>query len=379
VIWALLAACGPSDVQIGDVTRVVPSDGLPAEIAVQNANNNLDVTRHDGRVFLAWRTAPTHFASADTELFVASSEDEVTWRLEGRFHLGTDLREPQLVSFGGELALYFAVLGDDPAAFEPQGARRAVYRGPGDWTEPEPVFDADFIPWRIQVEGDRLEVTGYTGGQNLYEPDGEPIRVQWLASDDGVAWGPAAGDDPVVLEGGGSETSLVHLEDGVVVAVVRNEGGDATGFGSKVCRGEASDPGAWRCEPDPRKYDSPLLLRDGDRLWLIARRNVTETGAFDLGNDALSQEDQYYAYQLAYWLEPKRCAVWEVDPVALSVTFAADLPSRGDTCFPEALPDGRHRYVVYNYSSPLDGPDVSWNEGQTGPTYVHRMIVEFPP
>src|SRR5215471_2315342 len=54
---------GKHVVRLLQTERVVPSDGLPPEVVAQQANNNLDVVRHsDGRVYLAWRTAPSHFA-----------------------------------------------------------------------------------------------------------------------------------------------------------------------------------------------------------------------------------------------------------------------------------------------------------------------------
>ena len=58
----------------------MPGDSLP--LVPQPANSNLDVISFDGAVFLAFRTAPTHFASADTELHVLRSVDEETWTHE---------------------------------------------------------------------------------------------------------------------------------------------------------------------------------------------------------------------------------------------------------------------------------------------------------
>lgn len=381
MIW-WLAACTPDEPgtptvpaeppQVEAFAVVVPSAGLPPEVTPQPANNNLDIVRHDGRLFMAWRTAPTHFASAETEMVVVSTTDEQTWRYEGRIALGTDVREPQLVSWDGELYLHYAVLGANATDFEPQGAQWTRWLGPGQWTAPVDHADPGLLPWRIKELDGRLHLVGYTGGENVYDADGEPVRVNWLVSDDGESWGPFVPGQPVVQEGGGSETDLVFLDDGAIVAVTRNEAGDETGFGSKICRAEAGDLGAWSCVHDPRKYDSPLLFRRPDgRIWLVARRNVTDDGAFDLEQPGTLQE-QFLQYSVAYWNEPKRCALWQVDPDALSVTWVLDLPSRGDTCFPEAIEEDDH-VLLYNYSSDPDGPDWTWLEGQTRPTFIHRM------
>jgi len=63
---------------------------------VLRANNNLDVLDHGGRRYLAWRTAPIHFASPRTYLHVVSSGDRgATWQPETTVDLGRDVREPR--------------------------------------------------------------------------------------------------------------------------------------------------------------------------------------------------------------------------------------------------------------------------------------------
>ncbi len=386
LLMALATACAASpesresarsaQPDVVDLAQVIPGPGLPSEVVPQDANNNLDVVWHDDRLFMAFRTAPTHFASSETELYVISSSDEETWRFEGRFHRNTDLREPQLVSWDGRLYLYYAVLGDNPVDFEPQGTMWTEWQGPGSWSEPVWTDDPTFIPWRIKPLGGSLSLVGYTGGDEVYEPGGDPIQVRWRASVDALTWTPRVPGQDVVLEGGGSETDLVLLDDGSLVAVVRNEAGDDDGFGSKVCTAPADDLGAWSCAHDPRKYDSPLLFQHSGRVWLVARRNVTEDGHYDLGRDDLDRADAYLLYQTVYWQQPKRCALWEVDPADRRVEHVLDLPSRGDTCFPELIEiDGR--LVVYNYSSDPDGPDWAWFEGQTRPTGIYRQELVF--
>jgi hypothetical protein len=373
------AAAAVPTVTVGEPEQVVPFAAAPVGVTTQPANNNLDVVEHDGRVFLAFRTAPSHFASAKTELYVVSSVDQRTWQLEARLALGTDLREPRFLSYAGELRLYFAVLGSDPAKFEPQGTKLVTYEGAGVWSEPVDWVDQPgFIPWRMKVIDGRAYMIGYVGGENIYEIDGEPIFVEWLTSDDGLAWRPVAGDDPVVEEGGGSETDFVLQDDGSVVAVTRNEAGDATGWGSKICRAEAGALGEWQCAHDPRKYDSPLVFRHGQGVYLIGRRNLTETGNYDLGCRDLSAYDQTFKYLTDYSFAPKRCSLWSVDPEALTVSFLLDLPSKGDTCFASILPSGPSSYTVYNYTSPVDGEDRDWIQAQGLPTLIYRAELTFP-
>ncbi len=361
---------------VSEVEQLIPAGNLPPEVVDQPSNNNLDVVVHDGETFLAFRTAPTHFASSETELYVLR-ESASGWAFETAVRMETDLREPRFLSWNGELLLYFAVLGANPADFEPQGSMLTVRSADGAWSAPASMFDDTFIPWRARVVNGVPYLVGYTGGADIYDGGTPKIEVKWLTSTDGRTWAPVAGDGTVEV-GGGSETDWVFLDDGGVLAVTRNEAGDETGWGSKICRSSGRDPAAWACVNDPRKYDSPLMFREGGRNWLIGRRNVTDDGHYDLGRRDLSFAQQTLFYEAEYWNQPKRCSLWEVDSDTLIVTWVLDLPSQGDTCFPSALDEGEGRWRVTNYSSPIDGDDPVWHEGQLGPTHVYRQLITFP-
>jgi len=375
----------------GETTVVVPGPGLPDGLDLLPANNNLDVVEHEGALFLAWRNAPNHFASEETRLLVVRSDDGgATWALEHSIHLGTDLREPRFLSTDAGLVLYYAILGTSSIDFEPGGAERSLRAADGTWSEGVPAFaDAapgiggdTFIPWRARWLGDAAMMIGYTGGGVLYDfESGEgATTVQWLGSEDGARWQPWAGADPIVLAGGASETDLAVDGEGRVVAISRNEAGDAEGFGSKVCVAEPEAPMDWRCVNDPRRYDSPLVFAHEGEIWLVGRRNLNDQdGAFDLGQDELSPEQQSLAYSADYWGWPKRCALWRVDADRLAVDFVLDLDSRGDTCFPSVRWLGPHTAELWSYSSPLDGPDLPWLQAQVGPTVITRQIITFEP
>jgi hypothetical protein len=99
------------EIVVSDPVPVVPSPALPAGLEVSRSNNNLAIARHDGRLFLAFRTAPIHFASPNARLVVLSSPDRGrSWSLETTFATGRDLREPFLLEVGGQLRLYFVEL-----------------------------------------------------------------------------------------------------------------------------------------------------------------------------------------------------------------------------------------------------------------------------
>jgi hypothetical protein len=365
--------------RLSDPVFVAPSSALPPEVVSQRAHNNLDVQWHDGRLFFAFRTGPNHFASGDTVMYVVSTQDFATWRYETEVALGTDVREPQFLSLDGRLLFYFAVLGDSPLSFTPMGSRIMEFIGPGQWTEPALVFQDDFLPWRIKDYDGTVYVAGYLGGEAAYDPEADPIRVQVLTTSNGTDWTPAFGGDGTVLEGGSSETDFVFQDDGSLIGVSRNEAGDELGYGMKICKAPAGALADWECVADPRKYDSPLLFRHGSTIYLIGRRNVSDTGWYDLMQSDQANADTYWDYQLDYWMKPKRCALWTVDPQSLQVEHVLDLPSRGDTCFPELLSVSETQYLVFNYTSPLDGPDLSWQDGQIGNTLIYYTVLTLPP
>lgn len=364
---------------LGEVDIIIPGSGMPAGVETQLANNNLDIVTHEGRFFLAFRTGPWHFADPDVHMYVVSTDDEPAgqFELELSLHMQTDLRECRFLSWNGRLFLYFAVLGDNGAAFEPQGIMFSEYIGPGQWTEPEWIFDDTFIVWRTKVVDEVPYMVGYTGGGDIYLANEGKLQVRFLTTTDGVEWTGVDPDKEVVTEGGGSETAFVRLEDGTVVAVQRNEKGDETGWGSKICTAPPDAPADWDCVSDKRKFDSPLMFRHGEAVYLIARRNLNGSGNYDLEHDEGTFEEKTTAYLLDYSLNPKRCSLWQVDPDTRTVTLVEDLPSQGDTCFPGIVQVGTNEYLLYNYTSPLDGDDPNWVDGQLGPTLITRQTLTF--
>lgn len=380
---APIAEAGARRIELLETRRIVPSEGLPAEVAPMAANNNLDVVRHaDGRVYLAFRTAPDHFAGSQTQIVVVSSEDEREWQLEARFAQDTDLREPRLLSLGDRLLLYVSKLGSNRYDFEPQGVWLSERAPGGGWSTLERLDLPGYIVWRTRAEQGQAWMTAYRGGENIYRFNGEPLEVALFASTDGRHWAPLDPSRPHVYRGGASETDYAHLPDGSLIAVGRNEAGDDLGFGSVVCRAPPGAPARWSCQGDPRKFDSPLMFSQGDEVYLVARRNQTADGAYDRAKASMFFSAANWLRsvknQLDYIVTAKRCSLFHYVPSEGRFAFVLDLPSRGDTCFPSVLRTERpDELVLYNYSSDIDGPDVAWSVGQRRPTYIYRHRLRF--
>jgi hypothetical protein len=364
---------GRHHVALASTERIVPSPGLPGQTKVQLANNNLDVVRHQGRVYLAFRTAPSHFAGPEPSVEVVSSEDERSWRFEGSFKLGRDLREPRFLSLGNRLFLYISRLGDDPFAFEPEGVSVSEL-GPNGFGELEPVYRPGYIVWRARAQDDRGLIIAYGGGDSLYSLGTARMVVELLTTHDGRHFAPLDPEHPQTLVGGASEADFAFLADGSVFAVARNEAGDSDGWGSKLCRAPAATPARWTCRPDPRKFDSPLAFSHDGEVYVVARRNRTADGRFDVSSGPL----RTLRNELSYITTAKRCSLFRYDPSSASLAFVLDLPSRGDTCFP-ALVEGEApgEKLVYDYSSDIEGPDLPWAAGQRRATFIYRHVLRF--
>jgi hypothetical protein len=371
---------GRERVELVGSERIVPSTGLPADIELKTSNNNLDVVRHhDGRVYLAWRTAPSHFAGSETVIQVVSSTDEQHWRFEGRFTTGADLREPRFLAVGERLFLYVARLGSDPFDFEPQGLSVSELRDTGGFGPLEAVFEPGYIAWRGKELDGRPTLIVYGGGENLYSYSGHarPMSVELLTTSDGRHFEAAFPGHRVVERGGGTETDALLLGDGSVLAVMRNEAGDETGFGSKICRAPANDRGQWTCRTDPWKYDSPALFAHAGEAYLLARRTLTADGRYDVTRRG-PQLYRAAMNELSYITTAKHCALFRYDARENRFGFVMDMPSRGDACFPSVLA-GRDpsEVVVYDYSSDIDGPELPWAAGQRRDTYIYRYVLKF--
>jgi hypothetical protein len=397
---ALVAACAapptspsddPSDWQVdttvrwvpkaSEATFIIPTRELKALVdPVMASNNNVDITLAAGRLFLGWRTAPTHFASTQTQMHLISSADlGQSWTHEASWALGSDVREPHFLNLGGTLRFHFFQGGEDMWAFEPRTLWRTARNEDGTWGELEPWGEDREVTWLMKVRGGVGYRTSYIGAHYVLgqAPD---IRLYFTRSTDGLRWEPLSGDG-VVYRGGVSEAAFELDAAGDLWAVTRNEDGDATGFGSHVCVARKGDLGTWECsaKSDPERYDSPKMFRHGDELYLVARRDVG--GPFDQGLTGLSFGDQQTKYLADYWGRPKRTALYQLDRAAKKVQWVMDFPSAGDTAFPSIVRLDAHRFLIANYTSPIDAPDISWVQGQTSEkgTRIYLVTLDFEP
>jgi len=363
-------------VTVSSPVPVVPSAGLPGDLALHQSNNNLSIALHHRRLFLAFRTAPTHFASAGARLLVLSSADlGGSWTREAEIATGRDLREPFLLEVNGRLQLYFVELGVHPWAFEPQALWRSARCGDRCWTTPEKWGGPEEVSWDFKVRGGRAWMTSYLGKH--YALRTRAIETHFRSSADGVDWRDVGGAS--VHSGGSTEASFEFDRAGALWAVTRNEDGDASGFGSQVVTAPPDRPGAWQfpARSNPSRLDSPRLFRHGRDIYLVARRDLgPPAGArFESAPGGLRK----LLIWASYSLQPKRTALFRLDPFVRRFERVVDLPSAGDTAFPSIVRLSPHEFLVANYSSGFRYPDRSWIWGQLNGTGIYFVRLRFDP
>jgi hypothetical protein len=357
-------------VSLSEPAPLVPGPGLPADLDLGPANNNLDAVDFAGRTFLAVRTARFHWASDDARLHVLSSADRRRWRHEATFDLERrDLREPRFLVLGDRLLFYFFEAADAATGFAPISIRASERRPDGSWTDSRPIFEPGHVVWRAKVRRGQAWMSVYDG-RALYESLGKAGGTRLLRSEDGLHWTSVSGEESPIDAPGTSECAFELDAEGNLVALVRVEA-----RGSLVCTAPAERLERWDCEPTPYRHDSPVLFwHEGPRgpeLYAIARRSLG--GPLDRGQRWLPDTAELLWYQLRYWWTRKRTTLYRVLPAERRTVPVVDLPSAGDTAFAAVLEDAPGRYWVANYSSDPDGPDWPWMAGQMGATGVYAL------
>jgi len=378
-LWVLalalcLCASARAEITHTPLVKVVPGPGLPEGVECMHSNNNLDLARFDGRLFLGFRTAPNHFAGTKTMLYVVSSTDEgATWEYETEVYIGADMREPRFLVLGDKLMFYFFEAGKNMFAFEPQHVYGMERRGLGDWSEPVKVYEPGCVLWRAKERDGRVYATVYCG-EGMYTGGNAGVSIRLVTTADGYEFTPVDPDRKISATGG-SETAFEFDDDGTLYLAIRNEAGDGETWGSKVCKAQPGDLANWRCAVTPFKYDSPIMFKHGGEIYLIARRNVD--GEYDKGKRWMWDPMEGLYYLARYWWTPKRMAVYKLDRDALVMEPVLDFPSKGDTAFPALVAAGDDQYLMYNYSSPPEGKDYVWMMGQLKETNIYSTVITF--
>jgi hypothetical protein len=212
-----------------------------------------------------------------------------------------------------------------------------------------------------------------------YSPKRSDILVYFNVSDDGFTWRPLNVSSGFVYEGGVSEVGWTFDDAGNLYAVMRNEDGDTSGFGSRIAFAEAGNLGSWQLFPEsgsnPFIFESPRMFTHANQVYLVARRDVD--GPFQRANTSLPYDVQKYYNLATYSLRAHTTALWRINKQTMELEWIMDLPGCGDTAFPSIVQIGPHTFLIANYTSPLKYPGWSWIHGQISKEGTQIYFIEL--
>jgi hypothetical protein len=282
-----------------------------------HANNNVSMVCFKGEYVLAYRKSDVHFPSAQTRLLIVTSKDLVKWEQTYEYHTGNDLREMLLFEMNGRLFMYFFSLVPDGKIFKPIHMYGTVSDDARSWAEPKEVCKKSEVPWDIKVyreeDGSQMAYKASYIGDH-YGTD--EMYVLFERSRDGWVWEPVGEDGSVVYKGGVCEVAFEFTSKGDLVAIGRNEDGDATGFGTQLYFAPKENLCKWTALKVslPWRFDSPRMMRTdgGDGEILLFSRYTWDK--YQLAPSWLSFGSQKVLNLILCSVTPKSAAVYRIAP-----------------------------------------------------------------
>lgn len=346
--------------------NITTSGGLPPQCKIQHSNNNLDLVKYKEKYYLAFRTAPTHFASSKTVMYVVSSTDLKQWQYETEVHVGYDIREPRFAVYNDTLNLYFFEGGKKKFEFDPRyiWAMRTTGKG---WSERVSINLDGYVPWRLRVHNDTLLLSAYYG-KGLYKKS-HHSDLRLFKSIDGLRFTPIS-KEPQIDVLSAEEGEFIFDKKGDMYATVRLEG-----TGALVCKADKGSMQTWNYKRTKYKYDSALLFDHNDDIYLIARRNID--GEMDKVKHRKNEKQGKMRNLIRYSLTKKVTALYKLDKDSLTVTPLMDFPSTGDCSYAGIAQIDKDSYIVMNYTNDITKRKRIWLNGQLGKTYIYSTVLHF--
>lgn len=354
-------------IKFDDWKNLTTSGKLPAQLKLQHSNNNLDLVRFKEKYFLAFRTAPTHFASKKTVMYVVSSTDLENWNYETEISMQCDLREPRFAVYHDTLNLYFFSGGTNTFKFEPKEVLVCRKTEKDSFSKPESIHLDGFVPWRLRERADTLYLSAYYG-RNLYKNSHHSnLRLFW--SVDALNWQPISAEPQIdVLSA--EEGEFIFDKQGNLFSTVRLEG-----TGSFVCQADKNSLDKWQRVRSKTKYDSALLFAYQDDVYLVSRRNID--GEIDKVKHRKNEKQGRLNNLIRYSITKKVTALFKLNKDSLTLTHLFDFPSNGDNAYAAIAPMDEHTFLLMNYSNDIRHTKSSWIAGQLGKTYIYYTTLRF--
>lgn len=346
--------------------NLTTSGQLPAQCIIQHSNNNLDLVKYNGRYYMAFRTAPTHFASTKTVLYIVSSSNMQQWNYETEIHTGYDLREPRFAVYHDTLHMYYFEGGKDKFKFEPRYVMAMRTTGQG-WGKPETINLDGFVPWRLRERNDTLYLSAYYG-KGLYKKN-HHSNLRLFYSTNAIQWLQIS-EAPQIEVLSAEEGEFIFDKQGNMYGTVRLEGS-----GALVCRADAHKLQQWNYKRTKYKYDSALLFDHNEEIYLVARRNID--GEMDKVKHRKTEQQGKMRNLIRYSITQKVTSLYKFNKDSLTVTPLLDFPSTGDCSYAGIAQIDKDTYLLMNYSSDIKKRKRIWINGQLGKTYIYSTVLRF--
>lgn len=364
------------NIELSDPWWLIPSTLLPKDVISQQSNNNVSITVFNHRFYIAFRTSKTHFASANTHLYVMSTADGRTWQKELDIFSDQDAREPFLININDTLRFYYFTAGTKMMKFEPGGIWLYELPRAGQWNHVGQIRPGAEVHWSIKNRRGKTYLTSYSGSHYQLKGDAT-VQLNFRTTQNAKDWS-AVADSSMVYFGGVSEADFEFDRKGNLWAIGRLEDGDNTGFGSHIFYAEADSLGVWQHKDtaDIRSFMSPRMFRHGDDIFVIARKQLGRK-EFGHANRNKSMKKQRLRNWISYSLSPKTTALYQLDKASKTLVWVMDLPGAGDTAFPSIIRLNEHQFMVANYTSPPHKSGISWLKGQLNKTMIYLQVISF--
>ena len=328
-----------------------------------------DLARWNGRFYLAFRTAPTHFPSTKAHLQIFTSVNGERWQAEYVLDHIHDVRDPHFLEFQDELYLFFM---SHTHGFRHHGPETISYmkKTNNGWAEPVvlPVRKSGF--WDVKASNGRVYMSAYS--RNGEEERKTRRQFRFLASNDLLHWETVI-TSPITRKTLGyyetSEASFAFDPQGKIVGTIRSLIYPNLNFSFHTDK-----PEDWQITVDRFKCDGPRLFSYKGEYYLAARRSLfyslrSEPYRFFSGLRNLVNITRYS-------FSRKRTALYHFDKDKLQISHIVDLPSHGDTGYSAVAHLEGNRYLMVYYSSDIrSGKDVSWARGQLGETKLYSTVL----
>jgi hypothetical protein len=350
------------------IENILTVDKFPVHQLNQH-NAFPDSIKVNNTVFLVFRSASKHTPETASKIIVASTKNYKEWQTVKEFiSPDQDYRDPKIIYYRGKLHLYWGVVTAKHRLFLPIGILHSAMDTNGNWSDPEFVYRNKYLLSRVRRISGEIFMCVYKW--DSLHPFKSESRI--ISSSDGVNWNENTKFGSHVEEG--TESDCIEV-NGRLLWIIRKDFANYSDPGSTIVLIH-KNRGVVKKVFNKSKYDAPLLFTNGERVYLLSREHLANSGIYYRWNLLLSKKIRNIGSYLLYWLNNKSTALWEIELVNLSVSKILGFHSTGDTGYCGVIVS-KKSLNVFNYSSSIEKQQINCRSGQNKPTSIYRYELQI--